>query len=85
MSKRGTGLVLICLAALLYVARFFIALKFVDIWDQNYFQHVMHQSGSDLLTLASFTFLVGVMYFIWDDLPSVKRLLKKVYNWEEET
>lgn len=84
MSKRGTGLVFISIAALLYVVRFFIAIHFVDTWDPNYFQLVMHQSSSDLLTLAMFTLVIGIVYFVWDDLPHIKQLLKKIYNWEEE-
>lgn len=84
MSKRGTGLVLIAIAAVFYVARFFIAIQFVDTWNSAYFHLILQQSGSELLEIAKLALVIGTIYFIWDDLPQIKQLLKKIYNWEED-
>lgn len=72
MSKRGAGVALIAIAAILYIARFLCEaiLSSGRGWIPNLFAEEMH--GGNLVTWAVLALLVRVSYIIWAEYENRK-------------
>lgn len=64
MSRRGTGLGFISIAAFLYSTRFIAAAIFgsdIQSWDAN------------LLTVSMISLIVGIAYLVWAEITDIRK------------
>ena len=75
MSKRGTGVAFIAIAAFLFSAKYISAAIFgsgVLSWDKELFNAILSYVGSPLSVGSIFALIIGVAYITWGEYEEFK-------------
>lgn len=81
MNKRGTGVIFILIASILYATRYIAAAIFgsgVSSWNRALFSAMMHYVGDSLWNLSAIALTIGLIYiFSEDGVQLIKKLINK--------
>ena len=75
MSKRGTGVAFIAIAAFLFSAKYISAAIFgsgVLSWNKELFNAMLSNVGSPLSVGSIFALIIGVAYITWGEYEEFK-------------
>ena len=75
MSKRGTGVAFIAIAAFLFSAKYISAAIFgsgVLSWDKELFNAMLSYVGSPLSVCSIVALIIGVAYITWGEYEEFK-------------
>jgi hypothetical protein len=70
MSKRGSGVAFIAIAAILFSAKYISAAIFgsgVSSWDEDLFNAMLNNVGSPLNTYSLISLVIGIAYIAWGE------------------
>lgn len=74
MSKRGTGVAFIAIAAFLFSAKYIGAAIFgsgVSSWNEELFNAMLSYVGSPLNVCSIIALIIGVAYIIWGEYEEI--------------
>lgn len=75
MSKRGTGVAFIMIAAFLIVAKYLTAAIYgsgMQSWDAELFNYTLGYVGKTLSNLSLLSFFIGIAYIVWGEYSELK-------------
>lgn len=75
MSKRGSGVAFIAIAAFLFSAKYISAAIFgsgVLSWDEELFNAMLSYIGSPLSIASMIALIIGVGYIVWGEYDEFK-------------
>ena len=75
MSKRGTGVAFIAIAAFLFSAKYISAAIFgsgVSSWDEELFNAMLSYVGSPLSVCSILALIIGLTYIAWGEYEEFK-------------
>lgn len=76
MSRRGTGLGFISIAAFLYSTRFIAAAIFgsgVQSWDTDLFSAMLGYVDQGLSTVSVISLIAGIAYLVWAEIADIRK------------
>ncbi len=71
MNRRGTGIVFILIAALLFISRYIAAAIFgsgAASWNEDLFAAMLEYVGTPLLILSIISLILGIVYLGWAEI-----------------
>ncbi|MTI49909.1 MAG: hypothetical protein FH761_18925 [Firmicutes bacterium] len=74
MNKRGTGVIFILIAALLYCTKFISAAIFgsgVSSWSPNLYSAMLSYIGNSLNIWSIIAIVIGIFYLIWEEKSKI--------------
>lgn len=76
MNRRGTGVIFILIATLLYCTKYLSAAIFgsgVSSWSSSLFNGMLNYVGDSLSVLSIIALFIGVGYIIWAEKDSMTK------------
>jgi hypothetical protein len=80
LSKRGTGVAFIAIAAFLIATKYISASIFgsgVVSWDESLFEAMLSYVGSELSIFSTIAFIIGVAYIAWAEYEELSKKANK--------
>lgn len=74
LNKRGTGIIFILIAALLYCTKFISAAIFgsgVVSWSSNLYNAMLSYVGNSLNKWSIIALAAGIFYLIWEEISEI--------------
>lgn len=76
MNRRGTGVIFILIAALLYCAKYISAAIFgsgISSWSSDLYNAMLKYVGSSLNKWSILALIIGVLYLLWEELVELRK------------
>lgn len=70
MSKRGTGVAFIAIAAFLFSVKYISAAIFgsgISAWNEDLFNELLSYIGSPLIIASLISLIIGIVYIAWGE------------------
>ncbi len=87
MNKRGTGTILIVVAALLYCTKYLSAAIFASnssSWGSDIFQNMLSYTGGDLGLFSLIALVAGIIYLVWEEGSAIHTRRKEKLSQLED-